>query len=284
MVSLLSGDNWGVGGEREVDTWVWYQVGLELGQVDVEGTIESEGGSDGGDDLTNQSVQVGVGWSLDVQVTSADIVDGFVVNHESTVGVLKGGMGGQDGVVWLYNSGGDLWGWVDGELQLGFLSVIDGETFHEEGGESGSGTTTEGVEDKESLETSALISQLPDSVENQVDDFLTNGVVTTGVVVGGIFLTGDELFGVEQLTVGTSSDLIDYSWFQIDEDGSWHVLASSSFAEEGVERIITTSDGLVTWHLTIRLDTVFETVQLPAGITDLDTGLSDMDGDTFTHV
>jgi hypothetical protein len=37
------------------------------------------------DDLTDQSVQVGVGWSLNVQVTSADIVDGFIVYHESTV-------------------------------------------------------------------------------------------------------------------------------------------------------------------------------------------------------
>ena len=64
------------------------------------------------------------------------------------------------------------------------------------------------MEDQETLETSALISQLPDSVQDKVDDFLTNGVVTTGIVVGGVFLAGDELLGVEQLSVGTSSDLI----------------------------------------------------------------------------
>jgi len=215
-------------------------------------------------------------------------------------------MCGQDGVVWFYNSGGDLWGGVDGEFQLGFLSVIDGETFHEEGGESGSGTTTEGVEDQETLktgtligkfsdsesgsgtttegvedqetlETGTLIGKLSDSVEDKVDDFFTDGVVTTGVVVGGILFAGDQLFGVEQLTVGTGADLIDDSWFKIDEDGSWDVLSSSSFTEEGVEGIITTSDGLVTWHLTIRLDTVLKTVQFPAGVTDLDTGLSDVD-------
>ena len=105
MVSLLGGDDWGVGGQREVDTWVGYQVGLELSQVDVEGTVESQRGSDGADDLTNQPVQVGVCWSLDVQVSSADIVDSFVVDHEGTVGVLQGGVGGQDGVVWLDDSG-----------------------------------------------------------------------------------------------------------------------------------------------------------------------------------
>jgi len=186
-------------------------------------------------------------------------------------------MCGQDGVVWFNNSGGDLWGGVDGEFQLGFLSVIDGETFHKEGGESGSGTTTEGVENQETLKTGTLIGKLSDSVEDKVDDFFTDGVVTTGVVVGGILFAGDQLFGVEQLTVGTGTDLIDDSWFKIDENGSWDVLSSSSFTEEGVEGVITTSDGLVTWHLTIWLDTVLKTVQFPAGVTDLDTGLSDVD-------
>ena len=208
VVGLLGGDDWGVGGQGEVDTWVGHQVGLELSQIDVEGTVESEGGSDGGDNLSNQTVQVGVGGSLDVQVTAADIVDGLVVNHEGAVGVLEGGVGGQDGVVGLNDSGGDLGGGVDGELQLGFLSVVHAETFHEQGGESGSGATAEAVEDEESLETGTLVSQLPDSVQDEVDDFLSDGVVTTGIVVGGILLTGDQLLGVEELTVGASPDLI----------------------------------------------------------------------------
>jgi len=284
MVGFLGGDDWSIGGEREMDTWVWYQVGLEFSKIDVEGTIKSEGGSDGADDLSNKSVQVGVGWSFDVEITSADIVDGFIVNHESTVRVLKGSMGGQDGVVWLNNSGGDLGSWVDSKFKLGFLSVVYRETFHEEGGESRSGATTEGVEDEETLETCTLISQFSDSVKDKVDDFLSDGVVTSGVVVGGIFFASDELFRVEELSVGSSSDLIDYGWFQVNEDGSWDVFTSTSFAEEGVERVVTTTDGLVTWHLTIRLDTVFQTVQFPTGVTDLATGLTNMDGDTFTHI
>ena len=101
--------------------------------------------------MTNQSVKIGVGWSFDIQVTSADIIDGFVVNHESTVRVFQSGVSGEDGVVWFNNSGGDLWCWVDSELQFGFLTVINGKTFHQEGSETGTGTTTEGVEDQETL-------------------------------------------------------------------------------------------------------------------------------------
>jgi len=284
VVSLLGGDDWSVGDEREVDSGVWDQVGLELGKIDVEGTIESEGSGDGGDDLADESVQVGVGGSLDVEVSSTDVVDGLVINHESTVGVLEGGMGGEDGVVGLDDSGGDLWGGVDGEFELGLLAVVDGESLHEEGGEARAGTTTEGVEDEETLETSALIGELSDSVEDEVDDLLTDGVVTSGVVVGGIFLTGDQLLGVEELSVGAGSDLIDDGGLEIDEDSSGDVLASAGFGEEGVEGVITTTDGLVGGHLSVGLDTVLEAVKLPAGITDLDTSLTNVDGNTLSHV
>ena len=76
--------------------------------------------------------------------------------------------------------------------------------------------------------------------------------------------------------------LTDYGWFQVDEDGPGHVLAGASLAEEGVEGVVSSSNGLVTRHLAIRLDPVLQAVQLPAGVTDLDTSLSDVDGDTLT--
>ena len=208
MVGLLSRDDWGIGGQREVDTGVGHQVGLEFSQVDVQGTIEPQRGGDGADDLCNQTVEVGVGWTLDVQVTTADVIDSLVVNHECAVRVLKGGMGCQDGVVGLNNSGRYLGSGVDSELQLRFLAVVNAEPLHEQGGESRAGATTEAVEEEESLETSTLIGQLTDTVKYKVDNLLSDGVVTTGVVVGGILLSGDELLGVEQLTVGAGTNLI----------------------------------------------------------------------------
>jgi len=47
--SLGGRDDGRVSNEREVDTWVWNQVSLELVEINVEGTIESEGCSNGGD-------------------------------------------------------------------------------------------------------------------------------------------------------------------------------------------------------------------------------------------
>ena len=43
----------GIGDQGEVDSGVGDQVGLELGEVNVEGTIKSQRGRDGGDDLAD---------------------------------------------------------------------------------------------------------------------------------------------------------------------------------------------------------------------------------------
>ena len=66
-----------------MDPGVRHQVGLEFSQINIQGTIETERSSDGGDNLTNEPVEVGVGWSLDVKVPTADVIDGFIVNLNS---------------------------------------------------------------------------------------------------------------------------------------------------------------------------------------------------------
>jgi hypothetical protein len=284
VVSLLGGDDGGIRAQHEVDTGVGHQVGLEFGDIDVQSTIETEGGSQGRDDLSDQTVEVGVGGAFDIEGATADVVDGLVVEHNSNIGVLEERVGREHGVVWLNDGGGDLGRGVDGEAQLGFLTVVNGETLEEEGAETRAGTTTNSVENEETLETSAVVSELADAVEGKIDDFLADGVVTTGVVVGSIFLAGDQLFRVEQLTVGSGADLIDDGGLEVDEDGTGDVLASTSLGEEGVEGIITTADGLVRGHLAVRLNTVLEAVKLPAGIADLDTSLTDVEGNDLTHV
>jgi hypothetical protein len=67
--------------------------------------------------------------------------------------------------------------------------------------------------DHETLKTGTVISEFPDTIEAQVDNFLTDSVVTTGEVVSSVFLTGDQLFRVEKLTVGTGTNLIDDGGF-----------------------------------------------------------------------
>ncbi len=194
VVGLLSGDHRGIRAKHEVNTGVGHQVGLELSDIDVQGTIETKRGSNGGDNLGDQSVKVGVGGAVDIEGTFADIVDGLIVEHESHISVLKKRMGGEHGVVGLYDGSGHLRGGVDAEVKFAFLSIVYGETLEKEGAKTGSCSSTNRVEDEETLETGTLVSKLPHTVEAEVNNFLSDGVMATGVVVGGIFLSSNELF------------------------------------------------------------------------------------------
>ena len=93
------------------------------------------------------------------------------------------------------------------------------------------------------------------------------------------FLAGkyrEALEGHKVLTLTYDSGL------QVDEDGTWHVFTGTSLAEERIKGVISSPDSLVRWHLAVWLDTVLQTVELPACVSDLDTGLSDVDRNTLT--
>lgn len=53
-----------------------------------------ERGSNRRHNLANESVEVGVGGPFNIEVSAADIVNGFIVNHKCTVGMFEGGVGG----------------------------------------------------------------------------------------------------------------------------------------------------------------------------------------------
>lgn len=133
----------------------------------------------------------------------------------------------------------------------------------------------------------------------------------SGEVVGGILLPWDELLGVEQLAVGPSTNLVDHGGLQIHKDGPRHVLPRAGLAEEGVECIVSDSDRRVaarfrcrskSWKFNqkkkkqnsikkkilgddaVGLDSVLQTVELPAGVAHLDPGLADVYADDLSHL
>jgi hypothetical protein len=175
--------------------------------------------------LSDEAVQVLVVGTLNAEVPAADVVDGLVVDHERAVRVLEGSVGSEDRVVRLNNRGGDLRRRVNTELELALLAVVDGQTLHQQGTETGTCSSTEGVEDEETLQTRAVVSDAADLVEDLVNELLSDGVVTTGVVVRRILLAGDHVLGVEKRTVGAGADLVDDVGLEIGVDGTWDVLA-----------------------------------------------------------
>lgn len=157
MRALLSGDDRGVADQRVVDTWVWHQVGLELVQVDVEGTVETQAGRDGADNLGDQAVEMLVVGARDIQAAAADVVHGLVVDEEGAVRVLNGAVGRQHGIVGLDDRCRDTWGRVYGKLELALLAVVGREALEEKGSETRTSPSTEGVEDEETLQRRAVV-------------------------------------------------------------------------------------------------------------------------------
>jgi len=61
------------------------------------------------------------------------------------------------------------------------------------------------------------------------------------------------------------------------------VFACTGLAEERIESIIATAYGLVTGHLSVRLDTMLQTEELPARVTNLDTTLTKVKAENLAH-
>ncbi|MDF5361655.1 hypothetical protein P3687_25370, partial [Vibrio parahaemolyticus] len=55
------------------------------------------------------------------------------------------------------------------------------------------------------------------------------------------------------------------------------------FCEKCVEGVVSSANGLVTRHLSIGLNAVFKAIEFPAGVSDLDTGLTNVDRDALSH-
>jgi hypothetical protein len=175
--------------------------------------------------LSNQTVQVHVVGTLKTKVSSADVINSLVVDHEGAIGVLKGGVGGKDGIVWLYDGCSGLGCWVHAEFQFDLLTEVNWETFHEESTKARSSSTTERVEDKETLQARAVVGNLANLIQNLVNQLLSNSVMSTGIVVWGILLASDHLFWVEQAAVGTSADLVDDVGLEITIDSAGDIFA-----------------------------------------------------------
>ena len=95
--------------------------------------------------------------------------------------MLESGVGGQDRVVWLDDRARELWCGVHNEFEFRLLAVVHGEALQEESTETRTSSTTEGMENEEALETTAVICEAANPIHHIVDLLLANGIVSTGI-------------------------------------------------------------------------------------------------------
>ncbi len=61
--------------QREMDARIGHKICLELSEVHIQGTVESKRGSDGRYNLSNKTIEVGVGGTFNTEVPSANVVN-----------------------------------------------------------------------------------------------------------------------------------------------------------------------------------------------------------------
>jgi hypothetical protein len=276
-----SGGKWSETGHEEMESWEWDQVDSELSEIGVKLSWESEAASDTGESSRDEMVKITVGWGGELKGSEADIVKGLVINAHDLIGVLNKLMDREGGVVWLNDGIGHLWGWHDGESGHDSVWVLFSDLGDEEGSHTGSGTTTEGVGDLETLEAIASFGFLSNDIKDGVDELGTFGVMTLGPVVTGTGLSEDEVIGSEELTEWSSSNGVHGSWFEIHEDGSWDVSSSGGFVEVDVDSLELEIG--ITVVSTGWVNTVLVGDDLPELGTDLVTALTCLDMDDFSH-
>merc|ERR1712018_33574 len=135
-------------------------------------------------------------------------------------------MDGKGGVVGLDNGVGNLGGGGNGEGGHDPVGVLLSDLGDQESSHSGSGATTEGVGELESLEAVTALSFLPHNIENRVDELSSLSVVSLGPVVSSTRLSEDEVVRSEDLSERSGSNGVHGTGLQINKDSSGNVLST----------------------------------------------------------
>lgn len=85
---------------------------------------------------------------------------------------------------------------------------------------------------------------------------------------------------MKESPVGSCSDLIDDSRLKVQEECPGDKFPSSSFCKESSHGIVSS----LLRFLSIRLYSMLKAEEFPAGVADLNTSLSDMQIDHFSHM
>jgi len=266
---------------EEVQTREGDHVDGELAEIGVELTGETEGGGHTGHDGGDEVVQVAVGGLGELEGTHADIVESLVIDTEGLVGVLNKLVDGEGGVVRLNNGVGDLGGGNDGEGGHHTVGELLADLGDQKCTHTGTGTTTQGVGDLETLEAVTALGLTADDIENLVNKLGTLGVVTLSPVVTSTGLTEDEVVGAEKLAERTGADSVHGTRLQIDENGTGNVLVTAGMVEVDVHTLELEVGGTIV--LSIAIETVLARDGLPESGTNLVTTLAGLEVNNLTH-
>lgn len=160
----------------------------------------------------------------------------LVIDTEGLVGVLNQLVNGEGSVVGLDNGVGHLGRGDNGESGHHTVGELLTDLGDEERTHTGTGTTTQGVGDLETLEAVTALGLTTDNINNLVNKLGTLGVVTLSPVVTSSGLTENEVVGAEETAEGTSTDSVHGTGLQVDKDGTGDVTVAAGLSRSTLEK------------------------------------------------
>jgi hypothetical protein len=88
VLLATSGGQWSETWHKEVQPWEWNHVDSQFSQIGVQLTWEPQASGNTGHGGADQMVQVSVSWGGEFQSSEANIVQSFVINTVSFIGVF----------------------------------------------------------------------------------------------------------------------------------------------------------------------------------------------------
>jgi len=254
----------------------------QLAKIAVELTRETKGAGGTADSSRHEMVKITVGRGGQLQGAEADIVKGLVIKREALVRVLHKLMHGKGAVIRLNHGIGHLGGRDHGEGGHDTVGVLLTDLRDQKCTHTGTGSTTHGVGELETLKAVARLGLLADNVQHGVDQLSTLGVVTLGPVVTGSVLSEDEVIGAEKLAERTGTDRVHGTGLQVHKDGTGHIASTGGLVEVHVDALQLKIG--VTVVGTRRVYTVLIGDNLPKLGTNLVTALASLNVNDLSHL
>ena len=123
---------------------------------------------------------------------------------------------------------------ADCEPELGLFTVIHRRAFEHQATKARASTTANGVEDHEALQSGAVVFQFSEAIEDQVDNLLSDIVLTKGVV-RSILLATDQIFCMEELV--NQSKQYPFSYTLIAPKPSKMSMSNKCFLSSGIRSV-----------------------------------------------
>jgi len=214
---------------EEMETGERDQVNSQFSQIGVQLTRESQTAGNTGHSGRDQMVKITIGGGGQFKGSEANIIQSFVINDHTFIGVFDQLMDRQSGVVRFNDGIRHFGGWDNGECFHDSIRIFFSDFGDQEGTHTGTSSSSQRVGDLETLEAVASFSFFSNDIQNRVDKFSSFSVVTLGPIVTSTSLTEDEVIRSEKLSERSGSDGVHSSGFQIHKDSSGNISTTSSF-------------------------------------------------------